>query len=228
MPFKSKRQQRAAFGGHIPGISKEKAKEWADETDDFKALPDRAPAEKGKPTLLSKRAAVLRGSKTITSAIGQRPEHKGVKSVSRPELENEEGRSKLKRAGFAKLADLLMGMGEGAGQFGRNASSEDKDVKDVPVNSTHARGSKKKHSGWGKLAGMVMVLGESSRRSRDGQSTQAPKLQTSGWATPAQSKGPRGPGVYTPPRPKKPGASIKKQSVNPRKNLRDAMSQGIA
>lgn len=50
MPFKSLRQQRAAFGGHIPGFSKERAKEWADETD-FKRLPDRAPAEKRKPTL---------------------------------------------------------------------------------------------------------------------------------------------------------------------------------
>lgn len=54
MPFKSKRQQRAAFGGHIPGFSKEKAREWAHETPNLKKLPDRAPAEKGKPTLLSK------------------------------------------------------------------------------------------------------------------------------------------------------------------------------
>jgi hypothetical protein len=53
MPFRSRRQQRAAFGGHIPGFSRQKAEEWADETD-FDALPDRAPAEKGKPTLRSK------------------------------------------------------------------------------------------------------------------------------------------------------------------------------
>jgi hypothetical protein len=56
MPFESKRQQRAAFGGHIPGISKTKAKEWAKKTD-FARLPERAPAEKGKPTLLSKKAS---------------------------------------------------------------------------------------------------------------------------------------------------------------------------
>ena len=54
MPFQSKRQMRAAFGGHIPGISKKKAREWAKETPDIKSLPERAPAEKGKPTLLSK------------------------------------------------------------------------------------------------------------------------------------------------------------------------------
>ena len=56
MPFTSKRQQRAAFGGHIPGFSKEKAKEWAKETPDMKGLPERAPAEKGKHTLRAKKA----------------------------------------------------------------------------------------------------------------------------------------------------------------------------
>lgn len=62
MPFKSKRQQRAAFGGHIPGISKEKAKEWAKETPSFADLPERAPGEKGKPTLLSKESQLAHGS----------------------------------------------------------------------------------------------------------------------------------------------------------------------
>lgn len=47
---------RAAFGGHIPGFSKAKAREWAHETPNLKDLPDRAPAEKGKPTLRSKKA----------------------------------------------------------------------------------------------------------------------------------------------------------------------------
>lgn len=57
MPFQSKRQWRAAFSGRIPGFSKEKAREWAHETKgEFKQLPDRAPAEKGKPTLRSKEA----------------------------------------------------------------------------------------------------------------------------------------------------------------------------
>jgi hypothetical protein len=60
MPFTSKRQQRAAFGGHIPGFSKEKAKEWADETPNMKNLPERAPAEKGKPTMRSKKAEVTK------------------------------------------------------------------------------------------------------------------------------------------------------------------------
>lgn len=59
MPFQSKRQWRAAFAGQISGFSKEKAKEWAKETD-FGKLPDRAPAEKGKPTLRSKEASVPR------------------------------------------------------------------------------------------------------------------------------------------------------------------------
>lgn len=59
MPFTSKRQQRAAFGGHLPGFSKEKALEWAHETPNLKDLPDRAPAEKGKPTLRPKHSELL-------------------------------------------------------------------------------------------------------------------------------------------------------------------------
>jgi hypothetical protein len=55
MPFASKRQQRAMFAGAIPGLDKNDAKEWAKDTD-FKKLPDRAPAEKGKPTMRSKKA----------------------------------------------------------------------------------------------------------------------------------------------------------------------------
>ena len=152
MPFQSKRQQRAAFGGYIPGISKEKAKEWAKETPSFKALPDRAPAEKGKATLRTKKS-----SAGLAALLGRTSQ----KSID---------------AHFAKLADLMMGMGSGVGQLGGQPSSSDKTVWDVPVNPTNARGS----------------------------------------------------GFQTPPRPKKPGNTVKKQTVNPRKNLRDAMSQGIA
>jgi hypothetical protein len=43
MPFASKRQQRAAFAGVIPGFSKAKAKEWADKTD-FSKIPEKASA----------------------------------------------------------------------------------------------------------------------------------------------------------------------------------------
>lgn len=61
MPFKSKRQWRAAMSGHISGIPPEKAKEWARETKvPFRELPDRAEGEKGKPTLRSKSASNLR------------------------------------------------------------------------------------------------------------------------------------------------------------------------
>src|SRR3972149_4650409 len=40
MPFRSKAQARAAFGGHIPGFSKKRAGQWAQETLDFAALPE--------------------------------------------------------------------------------------------------------------------------------------------------------------------------------------------
>jgi hypothetical protein len=45
MPFKSKAQARAAFGGHIPGFSKEKAEEWAHETKNMKKLPEHVKKE---------------------------------------------------------------------------------------------------------------------------------------------------------------------------------------
>lgn len=45
MPFRSKAQWRAAFGGHIPGISKEKARQWAHETrKPFNKLPQKVAA----------------------------------------------------------------------------------------------------------------------------------------------------------------------------------------
>lgn len=73
MPFQSKRQQRAFFAGVIPGIDKEKALEWAHETKDIKKLPERAPAEKGKPTLRSKkgRKALEKAAELLAEAVKQ-------------------------------------------------------------------------------------------------------------------------------------------------------------
>ncbi len=39
MPFKSKNQAKAAFGGYLGPKMKKKAKEWAAETPNIKALP---------------------------------------------------------------------------------------------------------------------------------------------------------------------------------------------
>lgn len=61
MPFTSKRQWRAAFAGKIPGLGGEKAHEWAHKTKEFKDLPDRAPGEKGEPTLRSKKSQLAHG-----------------------------------------------------------------------------------------------------------------------------------------------------------------------
>ena len=46
MPFESKKQMRAAFGGYLGSEMKKKAKSWADETPNIKKLPER----KGKPS----------------------------------------------------------------------------------------------------------------------------------------------------------------------------------
>ncbi len=40
MPFKSKSQQRAAFGGYLGKEMKNKAEEWAHETPNIKELPE--------------------------------------------------------------------------------------------------------------------------------------------------------------------------------------------
>lgn len=40
MPFTSKAQMKAAFGGYIKGFSKERAKKWADETPNISGLPE--------------------------------------------------------------------------------------------------------------------------------------------------------------------------------------------
>ena len=78
MPFKSKRQQRLFFSGALPGVDKKKALEFAHETPNIKKLPDRAPAEKGKPTLRSKKASFLFPKKKLVDApelVALRQEH---------------------------------------------------------------------------------------------------------------------------------------------------------
>lgn len=42
MPFESKSQMRAAFGGYLGPEMKAKAREWAHETPNIKALPQHA------------------------------------------------------------------------------------------------------------------------------------------------------------------------------------------
>lgn len=55
MPFKSKVQMRAAFGGHLGPEMKRKATEFAHETPDIDRLPfrKRKPVSRRKPRLTS-------------------------------------------------------------------------------------------------------------------------------------------------------------------------------
>lgn len=46
MPFESKAQQRAAFGGYLGKEMKDKATTWAHETPNLKTLPEHASASK--------------------------------------------------------------------------------------------------------------------------------------------------------------------------------------
>lgn len=100
MPFTSKRQQRAAFGGHIPGISKAKAREWAHETPNLKELPDRAPAEKGKPTLLSKESQLAHAHE---SAKGIAPSQ--LRAGEKVELEHTKSRAAAKQIAIDHLRE---------------------------------------------------------------------------------------------------------------------------
>jgi len=128
VPFQSKRQWRAAFSGRIPGISKEKAREWAHETGTpFKKLPGRAASQKGKPTLRSKKSSLgtptarairaLRRSKQGRQVIRDALEETQlegplghVPDVLRAHLGREESKTSSLEAlvpYFAKLAQLL-------------------------------------------------------------------------------------------------------------------------
>ena len=51
MPFKSKAQMRAAFGGYLGSEMKDKAKQWAKETPDAKKLPAHVGDKKKKHSL---------------------------------------------------------------------------------------------------------------------------------------------------------------------------------
>lgn len=50
MPFKSKAQMRAAFGGYLGSEMKQKADTWAHETPNLKRLPMHAKPKKKKAT----------------------------------------------------------------------------------------------------------------------------------------------------------------------------------
>ena len=54
MPFKSKAQMGAAFGGHLGPEMKAKAREWAHETPDIKHLPRHVDRAKVRKSILKK------------------------------------------------------------------------------------------------------------------------------------------------------------------------------
>jgi hypothetical protein len=57
MPFKSKAQMKAAFGGYLGKEMKDKAKAWADETPNPKSLPEHKHKSKGKHAVKGLQAA---------------------------------------------------------------------------------------------------------------------------------------------------------------------------
>lgn len=69
MPFKSKNQARAAFGGYLGPEMQSKAAQWAHETPGgIKSLPKKAPRSKAKPLKKKKMKRVGGG---VTAKRGQ-------------------------------------------------------------------------------------------------------------------------------------------------------------
>jgi hypothetical protein len=110
MPFASKSQQRAAFGGHIPGFSKEKAKEWADETD-FDAIPARA-----------KRAS-LGKVRYIAKVLHEQSATPGVAKNLVDAVVGEQERVKRKHAGLVELCTKIAMALPNPGQIRSSARS---------------------------------------------------------------------------------------------------------
>lgn len=130
MPFRSKRQQRAMFGGHIPGLTKEDAHRWADETPNIKKLPDRAPAEKGKPTLRSKKA----GSENdrLHDALEERVKRMNKQSESdlkqermeKKERKEEQEKEREGKEALKEAASAFEGLEDGLAQVFKLAAFE--------------------------------------------------------------------------------------------------------
>ena len=62
MPFKSKKQMKAAFGGHMGKKMQTKAKEWADETPNIKELPAKVQVAQKSPAKRKKKVSHYRMS----------------------------------------------------------------------------------------------------------------------------------------------------------------------
>jgi hypothetical protein len=60
MPFTSKKQARAAFGGFLGGKMKKKAKQWAKETPSMKKLPESAVMDAMKKKVAGKKKKVVK------------------------------------------------------------------------------------------------------------------------------------------------------------------------
>jgi hypothetical protein len=157
MPFTSKRQQRAAFGGHIPGISKKKARQWAHETPSIKSLPERVPGEKGKRTLRSKKAEVelpklpkpavraavrnLRRSRAGQELLKELNRQLDSDTTQKIVDKYKEVKSDLRVPHFGKIAQML-GMAGSAGSMGAlPGASGPASAFDAPQSAQSARGA---------------------------------------------------------------------------------------
>jgi hypothetical protein len=107
MPFKSKAQQRWAFAG---GLSRRKAKEWADKTD-FKAIPERT-KKAGVPLGRRVGGALSQGLGMQRSPLAAKSYYGGFSNEWYSQQRREELVDELAPS-FAKMALLQPGLFKG-------------------------------------------------------------------------------------------------------------------
>jgi hypothetical protein len=232
MPFRSKRQWRAAMSGRIEGISKSDAHDWAHETSTpFKDLPDRAPAEKGKPTLRSKKADYLDDKEA-------RRRRQGTKHASAFEPLEQELAEVFKAAAFKmpekgkglrRVGELLTGSHRRAldkewkGSFGgkgnvieigsaRKAKAFNKERK---VETSKIRGARAAALVAGGIGAQDFVRGSGDKR----------KSASLGTAVSNPNNVGKLKGMMSTHALKAPGYAAATQAMNPRKNVVAAMNK---
>lgn len=139
VPFKSKLQQRAAFGGHIPGISKEKAKEWAAETD-FSSLPEKAAGADRHVRLARYHIGSLvreeksdKGSDAKTAELADRIDDAGIGLLAAPYVARLSG-NLMKGVGHyipGRTGATITGAGDFLSRFGPDSAFGHSDLREA-------------------------------------------------------------------------------------------------
>lgn len=109
MPFKSKSQMRAAFGGYLGKEMKGKADTWAHETPDLKGLPDHARKAKKKVPMLKGSAKDIVASNTNSLRQSGKSEADAVGASLRHAGKSEKAQKLAKKVASFKTGKIKAG-----------------------------------------------------------------------------------------------------------------------